>query len=279
MKSIITIGALSSVGGYALFRALAPSNVSFQFPSYRMTQVELVNATKQTPDVTHYRFKLPSPTSPAAPTSSAMLIKTTAGIRPFTPIYNDSDPGYINFAIKNYNRGVSKSLSELKPGDKVKIAGPLPHIKMDGTTDKFDQVYLIGAGSGLTPLWSYLNASLNDPKSKTKLKLIYANKNYEDIIFKSEIKKLEAQYPDRFEVVHVLENSDREAKYTGRLTGDILKKEIKAPGDNNKVLVCGPPKFIEIVAGPKKIPAPFVQGTFGGVLKEIGFTQSQVVKY
>ncbi|VVT56250.1 uncharacterized protein SAPINGB_P004915 [Magnusiomyces paraingens] len=278
-KTIITVGTISIIGGYLISKRCGSSNVAFNFPPYRMTPVELDEATKLTPDVKHYRFKLPSSDSPTVPITAPMLIKTSAGIRPFTPFYNDSDPGYIHFAIKNYNRGVSKSVSELLPGDKVKIAGPLPHVQMDGTTSKYDQVYLIGAGSGLTPLWSYLNATLNDPFSQTKLKLIYANKTKDDIVFKNEIDKLKTQYPDRFEVVHVLEQSDEVAKYTGRLTSDILKKEVGIPGEKNKVLVCGPPKFIEIVAGSKRRGPPFIQGTFGGALKEIGFLQSQVVKY
>jgi hypothetical protein len=58
-----------------------------------------------------------------------MLIKTVVGIRPFTPVYdNTDDPGYIHFAIKNYNRGVCKFLADLELCDKVKIAGSIPYI-------------------------------------------------------------------------------------------------------------------------------------------------------
>jgi ring-1,2-phenylacetyl-CoA epoxidase subunit PaaE len=137
---------------------------------------------------------------------SALLIKTAVGIRPFTPVYNNTDPGYVHFAIKNYNRGMSKSLAELKVGGKVQIAGPIPYIEVVSPGVKHDQVYLIGAGNGITPLWSYLTYVLNDPFSATKLKLIYANKSKEDIVFVEEINQLKAQYPGRLEIVHVLES-------------------------------------------------------------------------
>jgi cytochrome-b5 reductase len=275
----VTAGALAAVGGYILLKTLGPARLAFAFPSYRMTPVELVESKRLTHDVNHFKFKLPSPDSPAAPVGSALLIKTSAGVRPFTPVYNDADPGYVHFAIKNYGKGVSKSLAELSPGEEVQIAGPLPHIEVASTSAKHDQVYLIGAGNGITPLWSYLTHTLNDPTSHTKLKLIFANKTEEDIVFKDEIDKLKIQFPGRFEVVHVLEKSNKVADYTGRLTDEILKKEIGVAGSGNQVLVCGPPKFIEAVAGAKSAGPPFAQGTFGGALKEIGFEQSQVIKY
>jgi hypothetical protein len=69
------------------------------------------------------------------------------------------------------------------------------------------------------------------------------------------------------------------AKYTGRLTDEILKSEIGGVNGDSQILDCGPPKFIETVARAKPAGPPFAQGTFGGTLKDIGFEQSQVVKY
>jgi NAD(P)H-flavin reductase len=275
----VTIAAIAAAGGCILFKTMGPSRLAFGFPSYRLTPVQLVESKGLTHDVNHYKFRLPSPDSPAAPVGSAMLIKTAAGIRPFTPVYNNSDPGYVHFAIKNYHRGVSKSLADLEIGDEVKIAGPIPYIEVTSSSANYDQVYLIGAGNGITPLWSYLTDTLNDPMSETKLKLIYANKSKDDIVFMDEINRLKAQYPGRFEIVHVLEKASEVAQYTGRLTDEILKKEISTVGSDNQILVCGPPMFIETVAGAKPAGPPFVQGTLGGTLKEIGFKQNQVVKY
>lgn len=275
----LTVGALAVTGGYVLLKTLGPSRLAFSFPSYRMTPVELVESKRLTHDVNHYKFKLPSIDSPAVPVGSALLIKTAAGIRPFTPVYNDTDPGYVHFAIKNYDRGVSKSLAELIPGQIVQIAGPLPHIEVASTSSKHGQVYLIGAGNGITPLWSFLTHTLNDPNSQTKLKLILANKTEKDIVFNDEMDKLRRQYPERFKVVHVLETESNKADYNGRLTYEILKKEIDVADTENQVLVCGPPKFIESVSGAKPAGPPFAQGSFGGALKQIGFHQNQVIKY
>jgi cytochrome-b5 reductase len=88
---------------------------------------------------------------------------------------------------------------------------------------KYDQVYWIGAGNGITPLWGYLTDNLNYPVSETKLRLICSNKSEKDIVFMDEITRLKAQYPGIFEIVYVLEKASEVAKYTGRLTDEILK--------------------------------------------------------
>ncbi|GMG55248.1 unnamed protein product [Ambrosiozyma monospora] len=280
---IATIAGVGIAGVCALNRGCSGSiqnKTAFKFPSYRFTKLSLVGKSSLTHNVDHYTFALASenPLTQIPVTAPVLLKMPTGEVRPFTPIYN-SDKTHLHFAIKNYNRSASGALSKVPVGSTdVSIAGPLPHIDLDNTEDKFKQVYLIGAGAGITPLWSFLNLSLSKPDSQTKLKLIYSNHCKEDIIFKNEIDELKKKYPDRFDVVHILNKEDQEADYTGRLNHEILRKEIDYVGPDAKVLVCGPPQFISMVAGTKRGP-PFAQGKFGGALKEIGFKKNQVVKF
>ncbi|GME99347.1 unnamed protein product [Ambrosiozyma monospora] len=280
---IAGIAGVGIAGIYALSRGSGGSmqnKTAFKFPSYKFAKLNLVEKTHLTHNVDHYTFALASgsPLTQIPVTAPVLLKMPTGETRPFTPIYN-SDKTHLHFAIKNYNRSASGALSKVPVGSTdVSIAGPLPHIDLQNTEDKFKQVYLIGAGAGITPLWSFLNSSLSKSGSQTKLKLIYSNHSKDDIIFKNEIDELKKKYPDRFDVVHVLNKGDQAANYTGRLNSEILKKEIDNVSPDAKVLVCGPPQFISMVAGMKKGP-PFAQGKFGGALKEIGFTKDQVVKF
>jgi hypothetical protein len=81
-----------------------------------------------------------------------MLIKTAAGIRSLTSVYNNSEPGHVHFAIKNNKRGVSKSLVDLELGDEGETADAIPYIGVASPSAKYCQVYSIGAGNGIVHL-------------------------------------------------------------------------------------------------------------------------------
>jgi cytochrome-b5 reductase len=55
-------------------------------------------------------------------------------------------------------------------------------------------------------LQQIIRAALKNPKDTTKLSLIYANVNPEDILLKKELDELAAAHPDRFKVYYVLNN-------------------------------------------------------------------------
>ena len=55
----------------------------------------------------------------------------------------------------------------------------------------------------------------------------------------------------------------------------MLDKLLPAPGagpEDALVFVCGPPAMYESLSGPR-------QGDYEGVLKEMGFSQAQVIKF
>lgn len=244
-------------------------------PKYFNNKIILNEKIPLTHDVNLYKFDISS-LSNEIPYGSALIVKAPNGqIRPFTVINNDEP--FIQFAIKNYNRSASGSISKMEPGDSIKVFGPLPSMKLN--TSVHDQVYLIGAGAGITPLWSFTRGILNDKDSNTKIKLIYCNKSNDDIILKEEIKNLEKKFPERFKFINVLESNEASNYSNTRISRNILDKEISInKAQNAKILVCGPPKFVEFIAG-KKVGPPFYQGSYGGVLKEIGFKNDQVIKY
>ncbi|GMG40695.1 unnamed protein product [Ambrosiozyma monospora] len=234
-----------------------------------------------THNVDHYKFAYKSKNAPKTmPILSKAFLKTPDNQKgEFTPIFND-DEGYIHFSIKNYGRTVSGALAQLQPGvEGIRISKPRKHFKEDVPLDKFKQVYLIGAGVGLAPLWGYMNACLKKSESPTKIKLIYANHSKDDIIFKKELDDLKIKYSDRLEVVHVLKTQvdGKEGEFTkyvgSRLNKEILKCELStgAGDDDVKVFVCGPKKFVSMVSG-----SPW---WYGGSLKDLGFKKDQVYMF
>lgn len=90
-----------------------------------------------------------------------------------------------------------------------------------------------------------IRAALKDPQDRTKLTLIYANVNPEDILLKKELDLLAHNHSHRFTVYYVLNNPSE--GWTGGV-GFVTKEQIEAhmppPSSDIKVLMCGPPPMM-----------------------------------
>ncbi|GMG25504.1 unnamed protein product [Ambrosiozyma monospora] len=122
---------------------------------------------------------------------------------------------------------------------------------------KLKQVYPIGAGVGIAPLFQYMDLYLIEPDSTTKFGLIFCSCTEKDIIFKEESEELQEKYPKRVEIFHVLKDQtdgdkSKFVKYVGsRFNTMVFVSELTECGGNDDVnaFVCGPTSFVAIVAG------------------------------
>jgi ring-1,2-phenylacetyl-CoA epoxidase subunit PaaE len=86
---------------------------------------------------------------------------------------------------------------------------------------------LIGAGSGITPLMAMAKAVLHE-EDKSRVTLIYGNRNEDSIIFLDQLNDLVAQYPGRLRVEHVLSQPKTPPRKNGALqafSGLFFKKK------------------------------------------------------
>jgi len=104
---------------------------------------------------------------------------------------------------------------------------------------------MIAGGTGITPMLQIIRAALKNASDRTKLSLIYANVNPEDILLKAELDQLAAKYPERFTVYYVLNNPP--PQWNGGV-GFVSKEHIQKgmpPSDHDiKILLCGPPPMM-----------------------------------
>lgn len=138
-----------------------------------------------------------------------------------------------------YEKGnISRHVSLLKIGDKLKIKGPKG--KFVYTPDLSRELGMIAGGTGITPMLQIIRAALKNPADKTRITLIYANVNPEDILLKAELDGLASSHPTRFTVFYVLNNPP--AGWTGGsgfVSKDQIERHLPSSSHDIKVLLCG----------------------------------------
>lgn len=196
-------------------------------------------------------------------------------IRPYTPTTEVDHKGSLDLVIKHYPDGkFGTHIFGLKEGDSVSFKGGI--LKWDWKPNSFDEIVLLGGGTGITPLFQLVNEITKNPADKTKIKLFYGNKTEGDILLKKELDSIAAKYPEQFEVKYYLDSVD--ASKTEFKQGFITKEDLAAVAkQGNQVFVCGPPPFMKAFSGPKKGPTD--QGEVSGVLAELGLTKDNVFKF
>jgi ring-1,2-phenylacetyl-CoA epoxidase subunit PaaE len=133
-------------------------------------------------------------------------------------------------------------------GDQIQIMEPMGMFTTEYDPDNKRDAVFFGGGSGITPLMSIVRSILlKEPNSTTTL--VYGNRREEFIIFKDLLSKLEKKYPERFRVIHILEEG--EADYNGRPTHDMIGEICNTinVGDSTEYYICGPQPMMDIVSG------------------------------
>lgn len=213
------------------------------------------------------------------PTSNLKTADGQEVIRPYTPVSSPDKVGELDFLIKEYPNGnMSKHVSQLKPGDKLAIKGPIPKWKYE--RNQFEEIGLISGGSGITPMWQLIQRIAGDKEDKTKVTLIYSNKTEKDILLRERFDKIAQESPEQFKVVYGLDKAPANwPGFSGYLTPEIARQHLPDPkrGEKIHLFVCGPPGQMEAVSGNKG--PNFSQGELKGLLKDLGYTIDQVYKF
>lgn len=99
-------------------------------------------------------------------------------------------------------------------------------------------VVLFGGGSGITPCISIIKTTL--ATTERKLRLIYANRDEQSVIFRDELRDLERRYPDRLQVIHRYDVID------GFADEEAVREYVGTDTDAD-FYVCGPAGFMDVV--------------------------------
>merc|ERR1711939_525369 len=134
------------------------------FISLKLDSVENINHNTK-----KFRFELPEGDQVSGlHVASALLTKYKGpemekpAIRPYTPVNDEGDKGYLDLLVKKY----------------------------PWSANKHTHVALIAGGTGITPMYQVARAIFNNPEDKTKVTMVFANITEEDILLKKELNEL-----------------------------------------------------------------------------------------
>jgi ferredoxin-NADP reductase len=123
----------------------------------------------------------------------------------------------------------------LVPGDLVDVSPPSGFFQL---TPVDGDVVAFAAGSGITPVYSLLKTAL--ATTVRRVRLLYANRDPDSVIFGTPLRALEERFDDRLTVTH---RFDAEHGFVG---ADAVRGFAGAPGDA-EYYICGPAPFMEVV--------------------------------
>jgi ferredoxin-NADP reductase/ferredoxin len=159
-----------------------------------------------------------------------------------TPTWRDR----IEITVKREPEGlVSRWLhDDLKTGDEVEIEAPGGTFIFDGK--QADNVVLIGAGVGITPMMS-VTRYLQETGWSGKVSLILGFRSPRDFIFRKELEAIQARYPN-LSITVTMSNPGEEPwnGKIGRIDGPLLSSAIPDIA-TRRAHVCGPPSMMDDV--------------------------------
>jgi cytochrome-b5 reductase len=178
-------------------------------------------------------------------------------------------------------------LHELSPGTStVEMKGPNQQYAF--VAGKHSEYAFVAGGTGITPVVQAVGHILQHDTATVRL--VTLNKTTGDILLRRELNALQAAFPGRLEITHVVEHGtpgmlavhgtehgfSTTCLQQGKASKALLEACLPAPGAGVMVMVCGRPPMTAAIAGKKN--KDFTQGEVGGWLQELGFTKDQVWK-
>ena len=166
-----------------------------------------------------------------------------------------STPGLdktLSITVKRIAGGqVSNRLVQgLSAGDSLRTLGARGRFIFSPQAGERRHLVLFAAGSGITPVFSILKSALHfEPGSRVSL--IYGNRNTDSVIFRDKLERLQAMFPDRLRVLHVLSRPDAPCDHSGRLTRERVVEVLAAlptwDAGRTEFYACGPGGMMEEV--------------------------------
>ncbi len=237
--------------------------------SQEFYSLEISNVIKETYEAHSIVFDIPEKLSTKFKYKPGqfVVIKTMIDGMEHNRPYSMSSAPYeegLTVTIKRLKGGMVSNylIDNAKPGQKLWVKVPEGDFYCDVQSSNKKNYYLIGAGSGITPLISMVKAILME-EQESNVFLYYGNRSEDSIIFHEDLENLYKLHSNQLSVRHILSAPKRfrkpglmgflakpEIRWKGD-TGHIERNELEAfisehpLSDDNVAIICGPSGMIE----------------------------------
>lgn len=274
-----------------------PATLPAGFLPYR-----LEGSWECSPDSKVLRFQLPESVAGLSEVGVPSGVKVRQKIaghlldKSYSPISRPAAEGHLDLLVKRYRQmpggGLGTFLCDMKPGDAVemKLKAPRNFGGAPYQSNRFDDVLLIGNGTGVAPLLQLAQSIVEDPMEETSVTFVSAHRTEADILLRDWLDRWAALYPSRFRVVHALSQPQHPTdwcgpeRHVGRVDFRLLQGCLPRPSPRTLAVVCGTDGFLEVVCGDKvRVPEPGganvrkLQGPVRGMLAQLGFAEAGAV--
>jgi ferredoxin-NADP reductase len=176
-----------------------------------IARVRVLESPRLTPTVHGVKFEKP-PGFEFAPVQFCGLELSTRDGPIEYPMSLASSPTrpYLEFGARVSPSAWKEAFAALRPGDEAEVDGAYGHFVLD---EESSAVFVAG-GIGITPLKGMAEYAA-DRQLPIDVRLIYSNRNEEEIAYRAELDHLAQQNP-RFKVYHTLTRTSSASTWTGK---------------------------------------------------------------
>jgi len=244
----VVFGRLAGARAAAIARTSSPALTSDAF-----TALTFRESHRLCPSVYLFRFNLPSPLHASGlKVGQYIAVRATLDgketLRYYSPMSRPDDLGHIDLLMKVDASGgaMTTHVNSLKPGDTLEFKGPLGGLDLDFSTPtslgKIKKIGLICGGTGLAAMSQIMRSAFYHRREEVQIKLIYAAAAPSQLAYLPLLKRKAAEHKN-FELycaVDKVPEGETWDGHVGFVTADVVREHMWAPGDDIKVVICGP---------------------------------------
>ena len=155
----------------------------------------------------------------------------------------------LTIGVKRIENGIFSRhvIDHAKTGNELLCSGAGGLFTLPEDLSKVHQIFLLAAGSGITPIYSLLKTVLHLHK-QISVVLIYSNPSPQKTIFLQELNELEQKFNQRFQLQLLFSNSlDLSlARLNRELLAQLTHKHLVCDFDQTLFYICGPEAYMRM---------------------------------
>ncbi|MBO9729184.1 MAG: iron-sulfur cluster-binding domain-containing protein [Chitinophaga sp.] len=219
-------------------------------------QLRITDIIRETPGTFTYKLENTTPAPVEYLAGQFLTFLITLHNKEYRRSYSfSSTPGidpFMSVTIREKENGeISRHLIHTwKKGDIVTALEPSGRFTYGDPVAAKRDIFLLAAGSGITPVFSLLKHILtNEPGAHVKL--IYSNQTPETTIFYQQLQQWQTQFPEQLQILFLFSN-DPDSDHTYRRLNNMLLEQLVTTHlhyarTDAAFFLCGPPDYMRMI--------------------------------